>query len=89
MYRLRLRKNVDYYLNISICEKEKTLYASAGHEIVRAQFPMEIHSEVLEERPQGEALKVTEKRRNPDCTKSEKITVQFHSVFGKLLSVCC
>ena len=79
-------KNVDYYLNISICEKEKTLYASAGHEIVRAQFPMEIHSEVLEERPQGEALKVTEKE-GILTVQNEKITVQFHSVFGKLLSV--
>ena len=47
---------------------------------------MEIHSEVLEERPQGEALKVTEKE-GILTVQNEKITVQFHSVFQKLLSV--
>ncbi|WP_349945396.1 glycoside hydrolase family 2 TIM barrel-domain containing protein [Lacrimispora sp. BS-2] len=78
--------NTDYYLNITVCQKEDTNFAKAGYEILKVQFPLNISCDVLEERPKGEPLKVSE---TTDILKVENgaVTVTFHKIFGKLLSV--
>ncbi len=78
--------NTDYYLNITVCQKEDTNFAKAGYEISKVQFPLDISCDVLEERPKGEPLQVSE---TTDILKVENgaVTVTFHKIFGKLLSV--
>ncbi|WP_097015382.1 glycoside hydrolase family 2 TIM barrel-domain containing protein [Anaerocolumna aminovalerica] len=78
--------NTDYYLNITVCRKEATQYAEAGHEISKVQFPLDIRYNILEERPQGNALKVWE-AENILTIENDGVTVRFHKVFGHLLSV--
>ncbi len=78
--------NTDYYLNITVCRKEATNYAEAGHEISRVQFPVDICYDVLEERPLGKALKVSE-AEGILTVKNDAVTVRFHKVFGKLLGI--
>lgn len=79
-------ENTDYYLNVSVCQKECTNYAEAGFEIGRVQFEMELSQFVFSERPAGEALSV--KEENSVLTIANKdLTVKFHTVYGKLLSV--
>lgn len=78
--------NTDYYLNITVCQKEDTSFAKAGHEISKVQFPMDIRWDAWEERPEGDSLQVTE---TTDILTVENgtVTVTFHKIFGKLLSV--
>jgi evolved beta-galactosidase subunit alpha len=78
--------NTDYYLNITVCRKEATQYAEAGYEISKVQFPLDIRYNILEERPQGKALKVSE-AENILTIENDGVTVKFHKVFGNLLSV--
>lgn len=75
-----------YYLNVSVREREETLYAGKGHEISRVQFELEERKLVREERPGGGPLRAQEK--NGELTVwNDQICVRFHTVFGKLLSV--
>ncbi len=78
--------NTDYYHNITVCRKEATQYAEAGYEISKVQFPLDIRYNILEERPQGKALKVSE-AENILTIENDVVAVRFHKVFGNLLSV--
>lgn len=80
------KANRDYYLNVSACLKEKTLYSEAGHEVSRVQFPLDIHMSELQVRKVGQPLNVTEDNVML-CVENEAIKVSFNKVFGKLLSV--
>lgn len=77
--------NTTYYLNISVCEKEASKYAPAGHEISRVQFEMDERKVVYSERPHMEPLQATEKE-GILTVENERICVKFHTVFGTLLS---
>lgn len=79
-------KNVDYYLNIFVVQKEENLYAKAGHEIAKYQFPLSVKQVVFEERAMGNPLTVTEEA-GVLTVKNDRISVKFHTVFGTLLSV--
>lgn len=79
-------ENRDYYLKVRICLKEDAVYAPKGHEIGMVQFPLDIHRDVFSVREQKEPLAVREEGpvliiENP------QVTVKFHKVFGKLLSI--
>ena len=78
--------NCDYYLNVKAVLKNDSEYAKAGHMISKVQFPMDIKTDVLEVRENKEALKVSEDKGILTVENNE-ITVKFHTVFGKLLTV--
>ncbi len=78
--------NIEYYLNLSVCEKEETLYAAKGHEISAVQFQMEEHKTVYAHRPEGSRLTVKEEQGILEV-RNEQICARFHTVFGTLLSV--
>lgn len=54
------QENTDYYLNLTVRQKEENLYAPAGHEIAFVQIPLDIQCDVLEEHRTGEPLQVKE-----------------------------
>ena len=54
------QENTDYYLNLTVRQKEENLYAPAGHEIAFVQIPLDIRCDVLEEHRTGEPLQVKE-----------------------------
>lgn len=77
------KENTDYYLNVSVCYKEDTSFAKAGHELSRGQFALDIHREMRLPREVTEALTVTETKTH--CTISNgKVEVGFHKVYGIL-----
>ena len=78
--------NTDYYLKITACWKNETGFAPAGHEIGTVQFPLDIHKTVAEKRSRGEDLQVKEEKGILTIWNSA-MTVRFHTVFGKLLSM--
>lgn len=80
------RANTDYYLNISICQKEASSFAEKDYEISRTQFKLSEHAVAFEKRPEGGKL-TAEERQGILSIKNEKICVTFHTVFGKMLSV--
>lgn len=78
--------NTDYFLNITVCQKEATNYAQAGYEISKVQFPLDIRYHIREERPKGKELKTSE--ANGILTvENDVVNVSFHQVYGKLLRV--
>ena len=78
--------NTDYYLNVYVVQKEDTLYAKAGHEIAKYQFPLSMKQMRLEERTSGAPLLVTEKE-GILTIENDALCVKFHTVFGTLLSM--
>lgn len=78
--------NYDYYLKVQISLREGTLYAPAGHVISMVQFPLDLRMDKFEEREKKESFIQTEEEGILTFTNSE-ITVKFHTVFGKLLSI--
>lgn len=80
-----IRANVDYYLDIRICQKKEKNYAPAGHEIALVQFPLDIRKDEVVEREQGETLRVTEDS-GVLTLENTHTRVRFSTVFGKLLS---
>lgn len=79
--------NTDYYLNLSVRLKEDAPYAKAGHEIVRGQFMLDQHMETAVLHEAGSELSVEE---TPVLVtvKNDAVSVVFHKVFGKLVSLC-
>ena len=82
------KTNRDYYLKIQICLKEDTNYALAGHEIAKVQFPLDIRCDKFSSRKEGEKLSVIEENSIVRIANDE-ISLQFHKVFGKLISFTC
>ncbi len=78
--------NTTYYLNLSVREKEETLYADKGHEISRVQFEMEEKKTVFVKRPESNAFCIN-KENGILTVENENICVKFHTVFGRLLSI--
>ena len=78
--------NTYYFLNLSLREKEAVPYAEADHEISYVQFELEEKQICFTRRPAGEALKITEQTGSLTI-ENNKLRVQFHTVFGTLLSV--
>ncbi len=78
--------NTDYYLNISVCQKEESNYAKKGHEISRVQFGLPECAVLYTVRPEGPALHA-EETQGILTVKNENICVKFHTVFGKLLTI--
>ena len=80
------KANTDYYLKVNACLKNDTNYAGKGHVISSVQFPLDICRIQAEEREMGEKLTVTE-QEGILTVENQKISVKFHEVFGKLLSL--
>lgn len=80
------KANTDYYLNISVCQKEDSLFAKKDHEISRVQFELEEYAVMFTEMPEGPALSVSESQKILTI-ENENICVKFHTVFGTLLSM--
>lgn len=78
--------NTDYYLNVTVCQKEDSSFAEAGFVLSKVQFPLDMKQEVKEAYPEGEALHVKEEGAIL-TVENHAIKVTFHKVFGKLLSV--
>lgn len=80
-----LQANTDYYLNLTVCQKEDKIYAPAGHEIKKVQIPMEIRRDEFAVRETADKLKVT-KTQGVLTVENSQVTVKFSTVFGRLLS---
>ena len=80
-----LQANTDYYLNLTVCQKEDKIYALAGHEIKKVQIPMEIRRDEFVVRETADKLKVT-KAQGVLTVENSQVTVKFNTVFGRLLS---
>lgn len=78
--------NTDYYMNLTVCQKEDTSFAKAGHEISKVQFPLDIRYDVVEKPPKGDTLQIFE-TKEIFGVENKSIRVTFHKIFGKLLSV--
>lgn len=81
-------ENTRYYLNLSVCLKEGTSWAKAGHVISAAQFPLKVYRQILTCHEKGEALKI---RRETGLltVENDRICAVFHPVFGRLERVAC
>lgn len=75
--------NTDYYLNLSLCLKNETNYAPAGHEIAREQFMLDICAREVEERLAGTPL-ATEETPVFYTVSNDKVKAVFHKVYGNL-----
>lgn len=80
------KANTDYYLKVEACLKGDTNFATKGHVISSVQFPVDICKVWAEERETGEKLTVTE-TEGILTVENKEISVKFHQVFGKLLSM--
>lgn len=80
------KANIDYYLNISIRQKDDSLFAKKDHEISRAQFKLREHAVMFTSLPGGPALTASESQKILTI-ENENISVRFHMIFGELLSV--
>lgn len=78
-------KNTDYYLNISVCEKQESKYAKAGHSIGIYQFELPMKNTVLEAHGEGAPLEMIEDAASL-TVKNDKLAVTFDKVCGKLVS---
>ena len=78
--------NTDYYLNLTVRQKEESLYAPAGHEMAVFQFPLDIHRDELEERGQGAPLSVTEDTAFLKV-ENDRVQAVFNKVTGRLVSL--
>lgn len=77
--------NTDYYLNVTIHQKQDTLYAVKGHEISKFQFEVPIYAHVLEERPTGAPLQYEENNTHA-IIYNNKQKVSFNKIYGTLES---
>ena len=57
-----LHENTDYYLNLTVCQKEERNYAPAGYEIKKVQIPMQIRKDGFSVRETADKLQVTEEQ---------------------------
>ena len=80
-----LQANTDYYLNLTVCQKEERSYASAGHEIKKVQIPMQIRRDEFSVRETADKLQVTE-GQGVLTVQNSRVTAKFSTVFGKLVS---
>ena len=80
-----LQENTDYYLNLTVCQKEERNYASAGYEIKKVQIPMQIRKDGFSVRETADKLQVTEGQGGLTVENS-RVTAKFSTVFGKLIS---
>lgn len=80
-----LQENTDYYLNLTICQKEERNYAPAGYEIKKVQIPMQIRKDGFSVRETADKLQVTEEQGGLTVENS-RVTAKFSTVFGKLIS---
>lgn len=78
--------NTDYYINITVCQKEATNFADGGHEISKVQFPLNVRNDVLEDHPKGLPFDISE-TESILTIENRELTVKFHKVFGKLISL--
>lgn len=81
----RIQPNTDYYLNVQICQKERTIYAEEGHEIAKRQFLLDVHAMQFCLREVKDCLTITEEDTQL-LIKNSQVEVCFSKVFGKLLS---
>ena len=80
-----LQENTDYYLNLTVCQKEERNYAQAGYEIKKVQIPMQIRKDGFSVRETADKLQVTEGQGGLTVENS-RVTAKFSTVFGKLIS---
>ena len=80
-----LQANTDYYLNLTVCQKEERSYAPAGHEIKKVQIPMQIRKDEFSVRETADKLQVTE-GQGVLTVQNSRVTAKFSTVFGKLVS---
>lgn len=80
-----LQENTDYYLNLTVCQKEERNYAPAGYEIKKVQIPMQIRKDGFSVRETADKLQVTEGQGGLTVENSH-VTAKFSTVFGKLIS---
>lgn len=77
--------NTDYYMNLSVCLKEASAYAPAGHEVSHGQFPLREHLELAVLHEPGETL-VTEDDGICFTVGNRLAKAVFHKVYGCLLT---
>lgn len=80
-----LQENTDYYLNLTVCQKEERNYAPAGYEIKKVQIPMQIRKDGFSVRETADKLQVTE-GQGVLTVQNSRVTAKFSTVFGKLVS---
>ena len=80
-----LQENTDYYLNLTVCQKEERNYAPAGYEIKKVQIPMQIRKDGFSVRETADKLQVTEEQGGLTVENS-RVTAKFSTIFGKLIS---
>ena len=80
-----LQENTDYYLNLTVCQKEERNYAPAGYEIRKVQIPMQIRKDGFSVRETADKLQVTE-GQGVLTVENSRVTAKFSTVFGKLIS---
>ena len=80
-----LQENTDYYLNLTVCQKEERNYAPAGYEIKKVQIPMQIRRDEFSVRETADKLQVTE-GQGVLTVQNSRVTAKFSTVFGKLIS---
>lgn len=80
------RPNIDYYLDIEVCQMGDSLYARKGHPIARYQFLLDIRADEEEKRSLGDTLYIREEKEIM-TVENRQISVRFHKIFGKLLSI--
>ena len=80
-----LQENKDYYLNLTVCQKEERNYAPAGYEIKKVQIPMQIRKDGFSVRETADKLQVTE-GQGVLTVENSRVTAKFSTVFGKLIS---
>ena len=80
-----LQKNTDYYLNLTVCQKEERNYAPAGYEIKKVQIPLQIRKDGFSVRETADKLQVTE-GQGVLTVENSRVTAKFSTVFGKLIS---
>ena len=80
-----LQENTDYYLNLTVCQKEERNYAPAGYEIKKVQIPMQIRKDGFSVRETADKIQVTE-GQGVLTVENSRVTAKFSTVFGKLIS---
>lgn len=80
-----LQANTDYYINLTVCQKEDSLFAPAGHEIKKVQIPMQIRRDEFSVREAADPLRVSD-RAGILTVENSLVKARFSTVFGKLLS---
>lgn len=80
-----LQENTDYYLNLTVCQKEERNYAPAGYVIKKVQIPMQIRKDGFSVRETADKLQVTE-GQGVLTVENSRVTAKFSTVFGKLIS---